>query len=115
MGIFIDHFFRAIQAWSQKTGASDEIIRQSILTDVGWYDESEDIEYNLSMVEKRLAVLVKEVHLSEAFLVVSLIRQIAHVFEDHLEDASRGEQSRAVRRVRATVQSLLEGATEQER
>lgn len=115
MGIIIEQFFQAIQAWSQKTGTSDEMIRQSILVDVGRYDEDEDIEYNLSMVEKRLEALVGQVHLSEQFLIVSLIREIEHVFESQLEDAARGEQSRSVRRVRAVAQRLLERATEQER
>jgi hypothetical protein len=115
IGIFIEQFFQAVQAWSRKTGTSDEMIRQSILVDVGRYDEAEDIEYNLSMVEKRLEVLVEEIHLSEQFLITSLIRQVGHIFEDHLEDAAKGEQSRSVRRVRAVVQRLLERATEQER
>jgi len=115
MGTLIEQFFQAVHAWSQQTGSTDEIIRQSILVDIGPYDVHEDTEYNLSMVEKRLAVLVEEVHLSESFLVASLIRQITHMFEDQLEDAAKGEQSRTVRRVRAIIQRLREGATEQER
>ena len=115
MGTLSEQFFCAIQAWSQKTGTSDEMIRQSILVDVGRYDEEEDIEYNLSMVEKRLEVLVEQVHLFEQFLIVSLIREVEHIFENQLEDAAKGEQSRSVRRVRAVAQRLLERATEQER
>ncbi len=114
MGILIEQFFQAVQAWSRKTGVSDEMIRQSILVDVGRYDEEEDIEYNLSMVEKRLEVLVEQLHLSEQFLIVSLIREVEHIFENQLKDAAKGEQSRSVRRVRTVVQRLLERATEQE-
>ncbi len=115
MSTLIDQFFQAVQAWSQKTGAPDEMIRQCILADTGRYDEDEDIEYNLSMVEKRVVVLVEQVHLSERFLMVSLRREIEHVLEDQLEDASKGENSRLVRRIRAVAKRIFEGATEQER
>ncbi len=115
MGKLIDQFFLAIQEWSQRTASSDEIIRQSVLIDVGRYDEDDDFEYNLSMIEKRLEVLVEDIHLSERFLIVALIREIEHLLEDQLDDAQKGENSRQVIHARAATRSFIEKTTEQER
>ncbi len=115
MGKLIDQFFHAIQEWSQRTASSDEIIRENVLIDVGRYDEEDDFEYNLSMLQKKVEVLVEDIHLSERFLIVALIREVEHVFEDQLDDARKGEHSRQVMHARAATRNFIEKTTEQER
>src|SRR5215469_5092142 len=108
MGKFIDQFFHAIQEWSQRTASSDEIIRENVLRDVGRYDDEDDFEYNLSMLEKRVEELVEDIHLSERFLIVALIREIECIFEDQLADARKGEHSRQVMHARTSTRNFLE-------
>ena len=115
MGQFIEQFFHGLQLWSQKTTSSDEIIRQIILADLGKYDESQDIEFNLDLVEKRVEMLVEDVHLSEHFLVTALIREIEQVLEDQLEDAEKGEYSKEVIHARQAKKRMLEKVSDQER
>jgi hypothetical protein len=86
-----------------------------ILMDVGYYDDEDDFEYNLSMLEQRLEVLVEDIHLSERFLIVALIREVERIFEDQLADAQRGEQSRQVLHARAATRNFLEKTPQQER
>lgn len=115
MSSLINQLFDAIHIWSLKTESSDEGIRQYILIDIGPFDYDEDIEFNLSMVQKRLEVLVHEVHLSEQFLVAALIQDIEKIFENQLEDARKGENSREVARIREIKRKHREVASEQER
>lgn len=115
VGKLIEQFTHALQEWSQRTASSEESIRQIVLVDIGCNDEDEVIEYYLDMIEKRLTVLVEDIHLSERFLIVSLIQDIEHVFEDQLEDARKGENSRQVIYARDVKSRIIEKSTEQER
>jgi hypothetical protein len=111
---FIDQFFDVIQEWSRRTASSDEDIRLYVMTSVGCFDEEEDSEFNLSMLEARLKFLVDDIHLSESFLVVALMQEIEKIFEDQLEDAYKGGDSKGVIRVRGVKQKFIEDTPKQE-
>jgi|SRR5579885_465386 hypothetical protein len=115
MGTFTDRLFRAIEEWSRKTEAPDDEIRRYIMGCIGRFDEEEDTERNLDLIKDRLEMLIREVHLSEGFLIKALIQDILDNFEYQLEDARKGENSSAVIHVRESKRKRMELASEQER
>lgn len=112
---FTNQFFTAIEKWSQQTDAPDDEIRRYVMGCIGRFDEEEDTERNLDLIKDRLEMLVHDVHLSEGFLIKALIENIEDNFEYQLEDARKGENSRAVIDAREAKKRKMEQTSEQER
>lgn len=115
MSTLVEQFFTAMHLWSEQTQTSDENIRQYIMNCVGRFDENEDIEYNIDMVQQRIEILVQDIHIDERFLITALVREIEQIFADQLEDGRKGEQSRRILKVREVKRKQWEQASEPER
>jgi len=115
MNTLIEQFFNAIQLWSEQMQTTDEDIRQYIMNCVGRFDESEDIEYNIDMVQQRVEMLAQVIHIDERFLITALVREIEQIFVDQLDDGCKGEHSRGVLKIRDIKSKRWGQASEQER
>ncbi|HVB23011.1 MAG TPA: hypothetical protein VNG51_13800 [Ktedonobacteraceae bacterium] len=115
MNTLIEQFFNAIQLWSEQMQTPDEDIRQYIMNCVGCFDESEDIEYNIDMVQRRVEMLTQVIHIDERFLITALVREIEQIFVDQVNDARKGEHSKRVLKIQDVKRKRWEQASEQER